>query len=88
MYQERSIGNQPNAEAVYSFDLPTDVIARVCQLNHRTVEQVIKGMQKVRLLEPVQSADESEDIIRVVDPEGLKETYGATRDKVSWWPLR
>jgi hypothetical protein len=88
VYQERSLGNQPNAAAVYRFDLPTDVIARACQLNHRTVEQVIKGMQKVGLLEPIQSAEESEDMIRVVDPEGLKETYSATRDKVSWWPLR
>jgi hypothetical protein len=88
IYQERAIGNQPNSNSVYSFDLPTDVIARVCQLNHRTVEQVIKGMQKVGLLESIQSADESEDMIRVIDPEGLKETYSATRDKVSWWPLR
>lgn len=88
VYQERSLGNQPDAAGVYRFDLPIDLIARACQLNHRTVEQVIKGMQKVGLLEPTKAEDGSEDTIRVIDPEGLKETYSATRDKVAWWPLK
>lgn len=88
VYQERSLGNQPNLGNIYRFDLPIDLIARACQLNHRTVEQVIKGMQKVGLVEPAQPEDDSEDTIRVIDPEGLKETYSATRDKVSWWPLK
>ena len=88
VYQERSLGNQPSAAGVYTFDLPTDIIARACQLNHRTVEQVIKGMHKVGLVEPAKDDDLSNDILRVVDAEGLKETYSATRDKVSWWPLR
>lgn len=88
VYQERALGNQPNAAGVYMFDLAVDLIARACQLNHRTVEQVIKGMQKVGLIEPVQTEDASEDTIRVIDPEGLKETYSATRDKVAWWPLK
>ena len=86
IYQERELGNQPNAKE-YAFDLPVDVIARACQLNQRTVEQVLKGMQKVGLLKLAQG-DESGDIVRVIDPEGLKEVYSATRDKVSWWPLR
>ena len=86
IYQERELGNQPNAQE-YAFDLPVDVIARACQLNQRTVEQVLKGMQKVGLLK-LAKGDESGDIVRVIDPEGLKEVYSATRDKVSWWPLR
>jgi hypothetical protein len=88
VYQERSLGNQPQSDGVYTFDLPIDVIARCCQLNHRTVEQVLKGMQKVKLIEVAKSNDTSEDIIRVLDPEELKSTYSATRDKVSWWPLK
>ena len=88
VYQERSLGNQPDTAGVYTFDLPTDIIARACQLNHRTVEQVIKGMHKVGLVEPAKEDDLSNDILRVIDAEGLKETYSATRDKVSWWPLR
>lgn len=88
IYQERTLGNQPNATGTYIFDLPIDIIARACQLNHRTVEQVLKGMQTVALTEATQSADASADTIRVIDPEGMKETYSATRDKVSWWPLR
>ena len=86
IYQERELGNQPNAKE-YAFDLPVDVIARACQLNQRTVEQVLKGMQKVGLLK-LAKGDESGDIVRVIDPQGLKEVYSATRDKVSWWPLR
>lgn len=88
VYQERNLGNQPQSDSAYTFDLPIDVIARACQLNHRTVEQVLKGMQKVKLIEAAKAKDASEDIVRVVDPEGLKQTYGATRDKVSWWPLK
>jgi hypothetical protein len=88
VYQERLLGNQPQANGLYSFDLPIDLIARASQLNHRTVEQVIKGMQKVKLLAPPQPDEASDDRIRVIDAEGLKETYSATRDKVSWWPLK
>lgn len=84
IYQERALGNQPNTQGNYQFDLPIDVIARACQLNQRTVEQVLKGMQQVALL----GSNTSGDIINVIDPEGLKEVYSATRDKVSWWPLR
>jgi hypothetical protein len=88
IYQERELGNQPDASGVYVFDLPVDVIARACQLNQRTVEQVLKGMQQVGLLESPKASDPSGDIVRVVSPEGLKEVYSATRDKVSWWPLK
>lgn len=88
IYQERELGNQPNASNIYSFDLPVDVIARACQLNQRTVEQVLKGMQQVGLIESNKSNDLSNDLIQVVDPDGLKEVYSSTRDKVSWWPLR
>ena len=28
------------------------------------------------------------DLITVINPEELKAVYGATRDKVDWWPLR
>lgn len=88
IYQERGLGNQPDTNGIYSFDLPVDIIARTCQLNQRTVEQVLKGMQQARLLTLHQPNDPSEDMIHIIDPEGLKETYSATRDKVSWWPLK
>jgi hypothetical protein len=88
IYQERELGNQPDANGTYVFDLPIDIIARACQLNQRTVEQVIKGMQQVGLLESPKSSESSGDILRVIAPEALKEVYSATRDKVSWWPLR
>jgi DNA-binding MarR family transcriptional regulator len=88
IYQERELGNQPNTSNIYSFDLPVDVIARACQLNQRTVEQVLKGMQQVGLIESNKNNDSSTDLVQVVDPEGLKEVYSSTRDKVSWWPLR
>jgi hypothetical protein len=84
IYQERELGRQPNREKVYTFDLPVDVIARACQLNQRTVEQVLKGLQQVGAIE----VDSAGDTIRVLDAEGLKEVYSATRDKVNWWPLR
>lgn len=88
IYQERSLGNQPQGDGTFCFDLPVDVIAKACQLNHRTVEQVLKGMVKVGLLEASPKADAAADLVRVCDPEGMKAVYGATRDKVSWWPLR
>lgn len=88
IYQERELGNQPETDGTYAFDLPIDVIARASQLNHRTVEQVLKGMRQAGLIKQSQPSDVSNDIVRVVDPEGLKETYSATRDKVNWWPLR
>ncbi|NJL84791.1 MAG: Crp/Fnr family transcriptional regulator [Leptolyngbyaceae cyanobacterium SM1_1_3] len=88
IYQERSLGNQPQPNGLFVFDLPVDLIARACQLNHRTVEQVLKGMMKIGLLQANKDADASGDLVIVADPEGLKAVYGATRDKVSWWPLR
>ncbi|NJL36025.1 MAG: Crp/Fnr family transcriptional regulator [Leptolyngbyaceae cyanobacterium SM1_4_3] len=88
IYQERSLGNQPQPDGTFVFDLPIDIIARASQLNHRTVEQVLKGMRQVKLIDTAKSTDPSSDTLRVLDPEGLKEVYGATRDKVSWWPLR
>lgn len=88
IYQERGLGNQPDLDGLYSFDLPVDLIARACQLNQRTVEQVLKGMQQAGLIVLHKPDDGSDDIIHVLDPEGLKEAYSATRDKVSWWPLK
>jgi hypothetical protein len=88
VYQERTLGNQPDKAGIYEFDLPIDIIARSCQLNHRTVEHVLKGMQQVGILAMARSEDVSSDIVRVLDPETLKEVYSATRDKVAWWPLR
>ncbi|MGL5874627.1 MAG: Crp/Fnr family transcriptional regulator [Xenococcaceae cyanobacterium] len=88
IYQERELGNQPKTNEVYEFDLPVDLIARACQLNQRTVEQVLKGMQKVDLIELSKDSDASDDLIKVLNPEALKEVYSATREKVSWWPLR
>ncbi len=88
IYQERELGNQPETDGTYEFDLPIDVIAHASQLNHRTVEQVLKGMRQVGLLQPPKPNDVSGDSLRVLDPEGLKETYSATRGKVDWWPLR
>lgn len=84
IYQERELGNQPQGE-VFLFDLPVEVIAKACQLNHRTVEQVLKGMTKAGLLKPLKGQN---DLIAAIAPEELKVVYGATRDKVSWWPLR
>lgn len=86
IYQERELGNQLQTQEYYSFDLPIDVIARACQLNQRTVEQVLKGMQQVGLIDF--SKEDGEDMLRVIAPEELKEVYSATREKVSWWPLR
>lgn len=88
VYQERTLGNQPDDRGTYILDLPVDAIARACQLNHRTVEQVLKGMQQIKLLAPPSAKDSSGDIVRIIDPEGLKDVYSATRDKVPWWPLR
>jgi len=88
IYQERALADRSEASNTYVFDLPVDVISRSCQLNHRTVEQVLKGMQQVGLTEPIADGSTSGDLIRVIDPEGMKEVYSTTRDKVSWWPLR
>ncbi len=88
VYQERSLGNQPGSTGEYHFDLPIDLIARACQLNHRTVEQVLKGLTKAGYLKASKSVDHVVDEVHIIDPEGLKEVYGATRDKVSWWPLK
>ncbi len=88
IYQERALGNQPDETGTYGFDLPVDIIARVSQLNHRTVEQVLKGLRQVGLVAMPQPEDVSGDWVQVVDPEGLKEVYSSTRDKVAWWPLR
>lgn len=88
IYQERGLGNQPAADGTYQFDLPIEIIARTSQLNQRTVEQVLKGMQQAGLIALHQPNDPSEDTIHVLDPEGLKETYSSTRDKVAWWPLK
>lgn len=88
IYQERALGRQPNVEQIYCFDLPIDLIARACQLNHRTVEQVLKGMQQVGLLAQPQAEDSTQSLVRILDPEGLKEVYSTTRDKVAWWPLK
>lgn len=87
IYQERSLGMQPQIDNTFVFDLPIDIITRACQLNHRTVEQVLKGMKQVGLLKADKTAEVG-DLICVINPEGLKEVYGATRDKVPWWPLR
>jgi Crp-like helix-turn-helix domain len=83
VYQERELRHELEGDNSSVFDLPIDVIARACQLNQRTVEQVLKGMQKVGLIKMLTG-----DNLKVLDPETLKEVYSATRDKVSWWPLR
>ncbi len=88
IYQERSLGNQGINNQPFIFDLPVDIIAHACQLNHRTVEQVLKGMTQVGILKATKSSDISGDLIHVLNPEELKEVYGATRDKVAWWPLK
>lgn len=88
IYQERTLENQPNEEGKYCFDLPIEVIAKASQLNNRTVEQVLKGMQQVGLIEMAKTGDNSEDLISILDTERLKEVYSATREKVSWWPLK
>jgi hypothetical protein len=88
IYQERELGNQPDDAGVYTFDLPIDIIARASQLNHRTVEQVLKGMEQNGLIAMARSGDRSGDTIRVLNAEGMKEVYSTTRDKVSWWPLK
>jgi hypothetical protein len=88
IYQERELGNQPDQAGIYTFDLPIDIIARVSQLNHRTVEQVLKGMEQNQLIETARSTDLSSDTIRVLNAEGMKEVYSTTRGKVQWWPLK
>lgn len=88
IHQERELGNQPDDKGLYCFDLPIDIIARASQLNHRTVEQVLKGMEQNGLIETARSSDRSRDTLRALNPEGMKEVYSTTRDKVSWWPLK
>ncbi len=88
IYQERALGKQPNQSGTYCFDLAIDVISKVTQLNHRTIEQVLKGMQQVNLVAAVTDSPIPGDWIQVIDPDGLKTVYSATREKVSWWPLR
>jgi hypothetical protein len=92
IYQERELGNQPSesdgSKGIYTFDLPIDIIARVSQLNHRTVEQVLKGMEQNQLIETARPNDLSSDTIRVLNAEGMKEVYSTTRGKVQWWPLK
>jgi hypothetical protein len=88
IYQERELGNQPNEEKIYTFDLSIDIIARASQLNHRTVEQVLKGMEQKGLIDTGRAKDISGDTLHVLDPEGMKEVYSTTRDKVAWWPLK
>lgn len=86
VYQERALGNQPQDDGIFVFDLPVEIIAKACQLNHRTVEQVLKGMTKIGILKSPK--DSQNDLVYVLNPEELKVVYGATRDKVSWWPLK
>lgn len=86
VYQERELGNQPQEDNVFVFDLPVEIIAKACQLNHRTVEQVLKGMMKVGILKSQKGSQN--DLVHVLNPEELKAVYGATRDKVAWWPLK
>jgi hypothetical protein len=88
VYQERSLGNQPQPDGTFLFDLPVDIIAHACQLNHRTVEQVLKGMTREKIIQVSRVSDTQGDWITVVNPEELKVVYSATRDKVSWWPLK
>jgi hypothetical protein len=88
VYQERSLGNQPQPDGLFTFDLPIEIIAHACQLNHRTVEQVIKGMTKEGILVPHPKIDGQSDWVCVANPEELKVVYSATRDKVAWWPLK
>ncbi len=89
IYQERFLGFQPyiekSGQEYYDLDLPSDLISRACQLNQRTVEQVLEGLRMQKIITEVPA---DEDIIRVINPEALKEIYGSTRHKLSWWPLR
>lgn len=88
IYQERSLQMQPQTDGTFVFDLPVDIIAHACQLNHRTVEQVIKGMVREHLITTTRTTDTQGDWIVILKPEELKEVYSATRDKVAWWPLK
>ena len=47
---------------------PIDIIARASQLNHRTVEQVLKGMEQKELIETARAKDLSGDTLHVLDP--------------------
>jgi len=48
----------------------------------------LKGMQKEGLIKLDKNNSISDDVIHILEPEELKEVYSATRDKVSWWPLK
>ncbi|MDB9527956.1 Crp/Fnr family transcriptional regulator [Oscillatoria sp. CS-180] len=88
VYQERALENQPDSNGHFSFDLPVDIIAHACQLNHRTVEQVLKGMTREGILKTNRATDAQGDWVTVTNAEALKGIYSTTRDKVAWWPLR
>ena len=88
IYQERSLQNQPQPDGSFMFDLPVDIVAHACQLNHRTVEQVIKGMTREKILTATRAAEAQGDWLTIMKPEELKEVYSSTRDKVAWWPLK
>ncbi|MEN9203032.1 MAG: hypothetical protein Q6K80_01580 [Thermostichus sp. DG_1_6_bins_120] len=84
VYQERELGNQPDSSGSFTLDLPVDIIARASQLNPRTVEQVLKGMAQVGVIQLHPGGDS----LSIRDLEQLDEIYGLTRGKVSWWPLK
>jgi hypothetical protein len=88
IYQERMLGNQPTSNGIYEIYLSVDLISRSCQLNRRTVEQVLKGMNQIGLIKGYLHGSESHDLLQILDPEKLKEIYSATREKVDWWPLQ
>lgn len=88
IYQERMLGNQPTSNGIYEIYLSVDLISRSCQLNRRTVEQVLKGMNQIGLIKGSLHGNESHDLLQILDPEKLKEIYSATREKVDWWPLQ
>ncbi|MEN9229738.1 MAG: hypothetical protein Q6L68_02425 [Thermostichus sp. DG02_5_bins_236] len=85
VYQEQELGSQPDSAGTFTFDLPIDIIARASQLNPRTVEQVLKGMSQVGVIQLHPEA--GGDGLSIRDLEQLDEIYGITRGKVNWWPL-
>jgi hypothetical protein len=70
------------------FGMPQLVEALGNATTDQAVEQVLKGLTKAGSLKASKSVDHVVDEVHIIDPEGLKEVYGATRDKVSWWPLK
>lgn len=92
VYQEQELGSQPDSSGTFTFDLPIDIIdlpidiiARASQLNPRTVEQVLKGMTQVGVIQL--HPETGSDGLSIRDLEQLDEIYGNTRGKVNWWPL-